>query len=197
MRGIVIAVVVGVLVTTVVDVGAQEAVFINELHYDNAGTDTGEFVEIAGPAGTDLTGWTVVLYNGNGGAVYDTIVLGGVLPDQSLGGGTLFFARAGIQNGAPDGLALVDSVGTVIQFLSYEGTFIAVGGPADGMLSIDIGVAESSSTPIGESLQLIDPVPSRGHVYSDFVWIGPVTESPGAVNSGQVLPVELVSVTVD
>lgn len=41
----------------------QTAVFINEIHYDNAGTDTGEFVEIAGPAGTDLSGWTLVLHN--------------------------------------------------------------------------------------------------------------------------------------
>ena len=35
-------------------------VFINELHYDNGGTDAGEAVEIAGPAGTDLTGWSVL-----------------------------------------------------------------------------------------------------------------------------------------
>ena len=42
-------------------------VFINEINYDPAGTDTGEFVEVAGLAGTDLTGWTLVLYNGNGG----------------------------------------------------------------------------------------------------------------------------------
>ena len=40
-------------------------VFINEIHYDNAGTDSGEFVEIAGLAGTDVTGWSIVLYNGN------------------------------------------------------------------------------------------------------------------------------------
>ena len=46
--------------------GAYAAeVFVNELHYDNAGTDTGEFVELAGPAGTDLTGWSLVLYNGS------------------------------------------------------------------------------------------------------------------------------------
>src|SRR5688572_32326239 len=32
------------------------SVFINEVHYDNTGTDTGEFLEIAGPGGTDLTG---------------------------------------------------------------------------------------------------------------------------------------------
>jgi hypothetical protein len=40
---------------------AATTVFINELYYDNDGTDSGEAIEIAGPAGTDLTGWTVVL----------------------------------------------------------------------------------------------------------------------------------------
>ncbi|MBA3309516.1 MAG: hypothetical protein H0U28_05570, partial [Nocardioidaceae bacterium] len=39
-------------------------IFVNELHYDNAGTDAGEFIEIAGPAGADLTGWSLALYNG-------------------------------------------------------------------------------------------------------------------------------------
>ena len=37
----------------------QTAVFINELHYDDAGNDSGEGVEIAGPAGTSLTGYTI------------------------------------------------------------------------------------------------------------------------------------------
>ena len=31
-------------------------VFINEIHYDNTGTDAGEAIEIAGPAGTNLAG---------------------------------------------------------------------------------------------------------------------------------------------
>ncbi len=43
---------------------AGPPVFINEIHYDNDGTDADEAIEIAGPAGTDLTGWSVVLYNG-------------------------------------------------------------------------------------------------------------------------------------
>ncbi len=178
------------------NIGAQEAVFINEIHYDNDGADTGEFVEIAGPAGTDLAGWTVVLYNGSGGAPYDTITLSGVLPDQSLGGGTLAFFQAGIQNGSPDGLALVDPSAQVRQFLSYEGVFTAVGGPADGLSSIDIGVSEPGATPVGSSLYLVDQ-PNRGSVYSDFIWIGPFAESPNAVNPGQVLPVELVSISVE
>ncbi|MEZ5000823.1 MAG: hypothetical protein R2727_09375 [Bacteroidales bacterium] len=41
-----------------------QSVFINEIHYDNDGTDVDEGIEIAGPAGTDLTGWKLVLYNG-------------------------------------------------------------------------------------------------------------------------------------
>ncbi|MBI4747380.1 MAG: hypothetical protein HY774_02785 [Acidobacteria bacterium] len=51
---------------------ATTPVFINEIHYDNTGTDAGEAIEVAGPAGTDLTGWTIVLYNGSGGVTYDT-----------------------------------------------------------------------------------------------------------------------------
>lgn len=195
MRRFMVVMVVGLLATAAFEVSAQ-AVFINELHYDNAGTDTGEFVEIAGPAGTNLTGWTVELYNGSGGASYGTINLAGTLPDQSFGGGTLSFLHAGIQNGAPDGMALVDPVGTALMFISYEGTFTAVGGPADGMLSVDIGVSEGSSTPVGDSLYLIDG-PTRGQVYNDFIWIGPFGESPGAVNPTQVLPVEMVSFTAE
>jgi hypothetical protein len=58
-------------------------VFINEIHYDNASTDAGEAIEIAGPAGTDLTGWSVVLYNGSNGLVYDTDPLSGTATERS------------------------------------------------------------------------------------------------------------------
>jgi hypothetical protein len=78
-------------------------VFLNEIHYDNVGTDVGEAIEIAGPAGTDLTGWSLVLYNGNGSVVYNTTPLAGGIPNQQTGSGTLAFAYPsdGIQNGAP------------------------------------------------------------------------------------------------
>ena len=79
--------------------GAGPTVFINEIHYDNTGADVGEAIEIAGPAGTDLSGWSVVLYNGNGGASYGTVALSGTIADQQGGFGTLSFPRAGIQNG--------------------------------------------------------------------------------------------------
>ena len=156
-------------------------VFINEIHYDNAGGDTGEAIEVAGPAGTNLTGWSIVLYNGSGGAVYGTINLSGTIPNQEAGFGTLSFSQAGIQNGSPDGLALVDAGSTVIEFLSYEGTFAAVGGPANGMTSTDIGVSEPSSTPVGESLQLT----GAGSMGGDFNWAPPQAHSFGEVNVGQ------------
>ncbi|WP_188443396.1 proprotein convertase P-domain-containing protein, partial [Planktosalinus lacus] len=156
-------------------------VFINEIHYDNAGADADEAVEIAGPEGTDLTGWSIVLYNGNNGSVYDTENLTGTFADQNNGFGTLNFPISGIQNGSPDGIALVDDSNSVIQFLSYEGAFAAVDGPAVGMMSEDIGVSEASSTPIGESLQLS----GTGTFYGDFTWNSPATSTPGAINNGQ------------
>ena len=107
-------------------------VFISELHYDNASSDVGEFVEVTGDAGGDLTDWSVELYNGNGGASYGTIALSGVVDDEDGSQGAVAFFHAGIQNGSPDGLALVNPGGVVIEFLSYEGSFVAVGGPADG-----------------------------------------------------------------
>lgn len=58
-----------------------------------------------------------------------------------------------------------------MQFLSYEGSFTAVDGPAIGLTSTDIGVAETNTTPVGQSLQLID-----GN------WTGPTNETKGEVN---------------
>ncbi len=163
---------------------AQTSVFINELHYDNSGGDTDEGFEIAGPAGTNLSGWKVILYNGSSSQLKPyggDVDLSGVIPDESNGFGALYFAKSGIQNGAPDGLVLLDPSNTVVQFLSYEGSFTAAEGVATGMTSTDIGVAESSSTPSGESLQLV----GSGNTYEDFTWQAPATRSDGAINTGQ------------
>jgi len=164
--------------------GTANAQWINEFHYDNASTDEGEFVEIAGPAGTDLTGWTLLLYNGNGGVVYDTIDLSaaGVLADQGgcIGTYVVNFPSNGIQNG-PDGFALVDATNTAVEFITYEGTFSATDGAASGMMSVDVGVAESSATPIGNSLQL----GGTGGAAADFTWQSDLPATPGAVNNNQ------------
>lgn len=162
---------------------AATSVFINEIHYDNTGTDAGEAIEVAGPAGTDLTGWDIVLYNGSNGEEYDTDALTGTIPDLGSGFGVVVmnYAANGIQNGAPDGIALVDASDVVVQFLSYEGTLTAVEGPATGMLSTDIGVDENGSEPLGQSLQLT----GTGTMYEDFTWAEPAPSTFGAFNNGQ------------
>ena len=164
---------------------AATSVFINEIHYDNAGTDSGEFVEIAGPAGS-LVGWSLVLYNGGSGLSYKTVDLSG---DQigyfqeidSLFYGTFAKDISGIQNGAPDGLALIDADSKVVQFLSYEGSFTATNGLAAGLISTDIGVAEDGVA-AGYSLQLT----GTGLAYEDFTWSGPLPGTPSAFNTGQI-----------
>ncbi len=158
-------------------------VFINEFHYDNTGTDTNEFIEIAGLAGTDITGWSIVLYNGSNGSVYNTQTLSGTISDSGDGFGTVVvnYPSNGIQNGSPDGIALVDNNNNVVQFLSYEGSFTAADGPAAGLTSTDVGVSESSSTDVGFSLQLT----GTGSVFEDFTWSSPAANTAGAVNTGQ------------
>lgn len=158
------------------------AVFINEFHYDNDGTDANEFIEVAAPAGTDLTGWTLVLYNGNGGTTYGSpIALTGIVPDQDDGYGAIAFNAPGLQNGSPDGFALVNASGQVVQFLSYEGEIVATNGPADGLTSTDVGVEQSGSDPAGLTLQLT----GSGAVSDDFVWVAPSAGTPGQINGGQ------------
>ena len=163
--------------------GKQTAIFINEIHYANTGQDIGEFIEIAGPTGTRLNGWHIAFYNGhpNKRNVYATLRLKGEIPNQCHGFGTLAFPHTKIQNGAPDGLALVNPTGEVMQFLSYGGKFIAASGPAEASISRDIGVAQSRQTPGHTSLQLI----GNGHLAKDFTWTRKLPRSPNACNPKQ------------
>src|SRR5699024_530854 len=119
---------------------ADGDVFISEIHYDNAGVDTGEAIEVQAPVGTDLSGWTLVLYNGSGGTTYGTDALPTPVPDAGVV--VVDYPTNGIQNGSPDGIALVDADGAVVELLSYEGELTATDGPAAGLTSTDIGVAE-------------------------------------------------------
>jgi DNA/RNA endonuclease G (NUC1) len=172
--------------TTVVTVNAAPPpsglsnVRFTEIHYDNDGTDINEAIEIEGPAGGDLTGWQVVLYNGNGGGTYNTKVLTGTIPDMCSGRGVVVvtYPSNGIQNGDPDGFALVNSGGQVVEFLSYEGTLTASNGAATGLLSTDIGVSESSGSSPTRSLQRT----AAGD------WYGPFPNTMGSCNPAELPP---------
>ena len=155
-------------------------VFISEFHYDNAGGDVGEFVEIYVQNGTTLADVTVTLYNGSNGTNYNSETA-----DQMTSGGTVTLGGvdfniyawtvAGIQNGSPDGIA-IDIAGDVSEFISYEGgggDFAATNGPASGLTSTNVGVSETSSTTIGSSIERIDNA-----------WVVVADDSPGVANSG-------------
>jgi uncharacterized protein len=156
--------------------------WINEFHYDNVSTDDGEFIEIAGAAGTNLSGWSLVLYNGANGDPYNTLALTGTIPDLQNGFGVLSFSYPvnGIQNGAPDGIVLLNGA-TVVHAFSYEGGFETDTPPASGLTLADIGVAESGDTPIGFSLRLS----GNGTSLADFTWNAPAAATPGTINTGQ------------
>ena len=79
---------------------------INEVDYDQVGADTGGFVEIAntGTAAATLDGIALVLVNGGDGAEYGRKALTG-----TLAAGAKLVVDVDPQNGAPDGLALVDT----------------------------------------------------------------------------------------
>ena len=159
-----------------------------ELHYDNDGTDANEQIEIEGAAGTNLAGWSVVLYNGGSGtgSVYDTLPLAGFIPASCDGRGVVVLPAPGIQNGPNDAMALVNANGQVEEFLSYEGTITAMNGPAAGLTAIDIGAAQNSA-PAGRSLQR----------YSDNLdeWF-PATSTFGVCNGAEPPPVpRMITIT--
>jgi DNA/RNA endonuclease G (NUC1) len=135
---------------------ATAQVRISEIHYDNASTDVGEAIEVSAPAGTDLTGWSLVLYNGSTGASYDTDPLpAGAVPATCGARGVVVvnYPSNGIQNGSPDAIALVDGANTVVEFISYEGVFAATNGPAMGLTSVDIGAMQNGTEAVGMSLR--------------------------------------------
>ena len=124
--------------------------WLSEIHYDNAGEDVGEGVEVAGPEGAVLDGWRLVFVNGNGGRAYREVALSGRL------GGPRWVAVDGVQNGSPDGVALVAPDGSVAEALAYEGRFSAAVG-ARVVTFRDLGASESAETPPGLSLSRPSP----------------------------------------
>ena len=134
--------------TVTVSTGVNHLV-INEVDYDNVGSgDSREYVEIYNPSGAAISLATtkLLLVNGATNAVYTTVDLSGAVSIPSHG--YLVVAGAGvtvpsssqkvtpttpawttdaIQNGSPDGIALIDTAGPLlIDALSYEGAMTAV-----------------------------------------------------------------------
>ena len=163
----------------------QPNAWINEIHYDNDGSDVGEAIEVIvkSPGSWDLSLLKVELYNGSNGTVYNTTTVNSYTVGGSSGDYTIYSEEfSSIQNGSPDGVALSYD-GTIIQFLSYEGSFNATNGTASGVESTDILVSEGGSTAEGNSLQLS----GNGASYGDFSWQSPATSTFGSLNNSQTL----------
>ena len=115
---------------------------INEIDYDQLGPDNAEFIELYNPCSSsiDLSSYSVLLVNGSTNTVYRTIPLPAVMLAANdyfvicgSGSGTpncdmqVTPGTDWLQNGAPDGVALVNNTGNVlIDALSYEGPIINV-----------------------------------------------------------------------
>jgi len=177
-------------------VQAQQ-MWINELHYDNASDDVNEFVEVAlhDIYSHVLSDIQVVYYNGSTGDMYDESNVKSIdtfVQGESQGSYSVYSKLTpGIQNGAPDGMALVYG-DRVIQFISYEGSFTANNGPAMGLTSIDILQLEDNNGDPSFSLQLM----GTGTQASDFSWQFPMSATMGMINTNQTLGLSIPIVEI-
>ncbi len=173
---------------------------LNELDYDEVGTDNAEFVELfnATALPIDLAGKAVVLFNGATNAEYARVVLSGTLPAGSylviandaviVPAGTLRFSIPdnSIQNGAPDGVALVDlNTQTVLDALSYEGPMTSVTAtgfalPFSLVEGTALGTAVADSNTVTGSLCRIPNGVDTNNASAD--WAFSSTPTPGAAN---------------
>ncbi len=170
----------------------SQRVFVNELLYDSFRLVNGtnqevvpNLIEIAGPAGTNLSSYSLVLYNRvpnpNGnidqGQVYGSLPVSGIIPDQENGFGVLSFTYSpGTLDRNQAGIAVVDGNGVTTNFISYETSLTAINGPANGLVSKQTTVQNGSNG--NQSLQL----QGTGSIYTDFTWSGLFTQTPGQIN---------------
>jgi hypothetical protein len=155
---------------------------INEIDYDQVGADAGGFVEIRnnGDSTASLDGIALVLVNGGDGAAYSTTALTG-----SLAPGAHLTVDGDAQNGAPDGVALVDTgTGALLDALSYEGEIRAaqIGSATYDLVEgtpLPVDVADSS-TQDGSLARLPD---GRDTDDAASDWGFTATATPGGANA--------------
>ncbi len=146
------------------------SVRISEFHY--AGSSN-ERIEISGPAGTSLSGYSILLYGASNGRSYNALALTNVTIDASCGTrgvAVVTYAANGIQD-TPGGIALING-STVVDLLGYGATFVGTNNTAVDRSFVDIGVVEDGSTPSTQSLKRT----------ANNVWTGPAASNFGTCN---------------
>ncbi|HIE10203.1 MAG TPA: hypothetical protein EYP62_01150 [Kiritimatiellae bacterium] len=179
-------------------------VWINELNYVNdwwdPDTDTNEFVELAGPAGFDLSGWQIEFMIATGEMYYVyasyTLTNGSALGNATNGYGFFVIGDTDVPNvdmvfthsnnaeyghisdgDGPSGVRLLNEAGGVEQSLSY-------GGPIEGFDPIPAAAFDDGDVHIDPwDVQLS----GSGTGYQDFAWALTNNMTPGEANAGQTL----------
>ncbi len=193
--------------TSTINVTASVSVaglVINEVDYDNIGTDSVEYIEIYNPTASaiSLSGIKVFLVNGSNNTSYTTIDLtsGGSLAANSylVIANTAFLstitasveiAFAGtndqIQNGSPDGIALVNTnTSTLVDALSYEGSITAAVLTGIGTFNLVEGTVlaaatADSNTVVGAFIRSPNGTDANN---ASTDWVFTATLSPGTAN---------------
>ncbi len=171
---------------------------VNEVDYDQPGTDTAEFIEIknTGVTPVNLGSYKLDLINGSAGNLYLRIDL----PNVSLAPGDYFVVcgnaantpncdldhvidTALVQNGSPDAVAITLG-GSVIDTVSYEGDTIAPYTEGSGVGLEDPTVLSGSFS--------ISRHPDGSDTNSNNVDFVPTMSTPGAANVIESEPVTVV-----
>ncbi|MEE8429025.1 MAG: hypothetical protein V3S33_05940 [Gammaproteobacteria bacterium] len=162
----------------------QAQILISEIYYDAVGHDSGlVFVELIGPPGTPLDGFSLLGINGDGGNTYLTVPLSGSIPsdqifvigDENGDGDTLvpnadLVTDVNFQNG-PDSIALWDG-SAIIDAVGY-GDFSNAVFAGEGLPAID--------PPRGYSLARRFPYGDTNNNAVDFLPLE--TPTPGEMSS--------------
>ena len=165
-------------------IGLNAAVVINEMDYDQPGTDTAEFIELfnSGASSISLDNFTVALINGANSASYQSIDLSGfnlntnsffvVCGDANLVTNcnhSFTTANGWFQNGSPDVVALYNNNSLVDSF-SYEGILLPF---TEG----DVATISDSNTDITSISRIVDGVDTNNNAL-DFQ-LGCITPGTG------------------
>jgi hypothetical protein len=178
----------------------KQHLVINEVDYDQVGTDTMEFIEIYNPGSSavDLSNFAIVYINGANNTEYARNNLTGMLGGDSylvvasstttvdINATKITFGAASnnIQNGNPDGLAIINkTTGEVVDALSYGGSItMAMITGLTGPRTLVEGTPtalKDSNTAVG-SLSRFPNGMDNDNAATD--WIFTTTPTPGSPN---------------
>ncbi len=178
----------------------KQHLVINEIDYDQPGTDTDEFIEIYNPGNVaaDVSNVAIVFVNGANNLEYARVKLNGMIPatgylvvasatvNVDLNAVKVLFGAAtnNIQNGNPDGVALLDTQsGEILDALSYGGSITAA--QINGLMgtrSLVEGMATAAKDSGTSAGALIRNPNGQDTDNASADWVFSTTPTPGSPN---------------